>query len=111
MWFTKEVIKEVKVVDDTRVKELEREIEQMKLDHESEKRINTNEITLKINEAVASKNSDINRLNQENAVLKEKVAFLEAAFKNLGFDVKDMKEILSKLVDGIIAKNQVKILK
>lgn len=33
------------------------------------------------------------------------------AFENLGFDVKDMKEILNKLVDGLIAKNEIKLVK
>jgi hypothetical protein len=36
---------------------------------------------------------------------------LTKAFENLGFDVKDMKDILNKLVDGIVGKNTVHVVK
>jgi hypothetical protein len=56
-------------------------------------------------------------LMKENAELRvskekadNKVAILEKAFENLGFDVKDMKDILGKLVDGIVSKNEVKLI-
>lgn len=45
-----------------------------------------------------------NKLQSENDILKK-------AFENLGFDVKDMKEILNKLVDGIVSKNTVQLVK
>lgn len=50
-------------------------------------------------------------LQMEKNNLQAKVEILEKAFENLGFDVKDMKEILNKLVDGIISKNEINIIK
>ena len=47
----------------------------------------------------------------ENARLQSEVSMLNKAFDNLGFDVKDMKEILNKLVDGVVSKNTVNIVK
>lgn len=108
---TKEVIKEVKVVDETRIKELENELKQQKKDFESEKRILNNEISVRISEAVKEKEAENNKIKEENAVLKEKVNILEKAFENMGFDVKDMKDILNKLVEGIVSKNEIKVIK
>src|ERR1035437_1669955 len=45
-----------------------------------------------------------------NNALKE-VSILTKAFENLGFDVKDMKGILDKLVDGIVSKNTINVVK
>lgn len=47
----------------------------------------------------------------ERDIANQKVAYLEKAFDTLGFDVKDMKSILDKLVDGLIAKNEINIIK
>ena len=65
----------------------------------------------RINQAIEAKVAENNTLKEENAVLKSKVDILEKAFENMGFDVKDMKEILNKLVDGIVSKNTVNIVK
>lgn len=127
MLFTKivEVEKEVKVVDEVKVKELEKELRaatdevaelkaelrQTKLDFASERRIAENEIELKINEATASKEKENVELLQKNAVLNSRVVILEKAFENMGFDVKDMKDILNKLVDGIVSKNEVNVIR
>ena len=54
------------------------------------------------------------KLDEANSSLKiaeAKAAILEKAFENLGFDVKDMKEIIGKLADGLIAGSKVNILK
>jgi cell division protein FtsL len=51
------------------------------------------------------------KLKLENNTLKEKVKVLENAFETLGFDVKDMKDILNKLVDGIVSKNEINVIK
>ncbi len=58
------------------------------------------------------------KLKQENTTLRiekerasDRAAMLEKAFENLGFDVKDMKDILSKLVDGLIAKHEINVIK
>jgi hypothetical protein len=57
-------------------------------------------------------------LTKENAELKmnlnnktKEAEILTKAFENLGFDVKDMKDILNKLVDGLVGKNTVHIVK
>jgi len=62
----------------------------------------------KITTAVKENNLD---LQQERNTYKSRCEILEKAFENLGFDVKDMKDILNKLVDGLIAKNEIKVLK
>lgn len=62
----------------------------------------------KIAAAVKEQNLD---LQQERNTYKARCEILEKAFENLGFDVKDMKDILNKLVDGLIAKNEIKVLK
>ena len=53
----------------------------------------------------------IAELELETGKLKQQVEMYEKAFENLGFDVKDMKEILGKLVDGIVSKNTVQVIK
>lgn len=108
---TKEIIKEVKVLDDTRIKQLEADIHQLKAHHASEKRIIENEIVVKISQATADKEKENAKIREENSVLKKEVEILTKAFENMGFDVKDMKEILNKLVDGLISKNQIHLVK
>lgn len=111
--FTKEIIKEIEVqVEDTsRIEELEREIKILKEDHESEKRLAENEFVIRVNKETKKKNEENATLREENAVLKSKVEILEKAFENMGFDVKDMKDILNKLVDGIVSKNGINVIK
>lgn len=109
--FGKTEIKEVKVVDETRIKELEQENRQLRTDFASEKRILENELQLKINKATEEKEKENVKLKEENSVLKKEVEILEKAFENMGFDVKDMKEILNKLVDGIVSKNEINVIK
>jgi hypothetical protein len=111
MWFTKESVKEVKIIDDSRIKELERELREYKADVASERRIAEREYESKVEKAVADKQKEINKLAQENAVLKNENSILTKAFENMGFDVKDMKEILGKLVDGIVSKNTINVVK
>jgi hypothetical protein len=111
MFFTKTIIKEVKIEDKSRINELEEKIKSIKADFDSRERILKNELEIKINEATVEKDKENNQLKSDNAVLKSEVSILEKAFENMGFDVKDMKEILNKLVDGIISKNEIKVLK
>lgn len=66
------------------------------------------ENTAKITTAIKENNLD---LQQERNTYKARCELLENAFENLGFEVKDMKDILNKLVDGLIAKNEIKVLK
>lgn len=103
--------KEVKVVDETKIKELQAEIKQIKKDSESDKRILDAEFQTKVNKAVEDKDKENNKLKEDNAVLRKEVEILEKAFENMGFDVKDMKEILNKLVDGIVSKNEINVIK
>lgn len=111
MFFTKEVIKEVKIIDKTRIEELEAQIKEMQRDFASEKRIAEHEHEMKIQKALKQEQDKRIGIETQNAVLKKEVEILEKAFENMGFDVKDMKEILNKLVDGLIAKNEIKVLK
>jgi hypothetical protein len=80
-------------------------------DFESRERILKNEIQIEIGKAVEKEKQNTQLVEKENAVLKKEVEILEKAFENMGFDVKDMKEILNKLVDGLIAKNEIKLVK
>lgn len=80
-------------------------------DFESEKRILNNELHIKIAEEVAKEKEASQVIKEENAVLKKEVEILEKAFENMGFDVKDMKEILNKLVDGVVSKNTIQLVK
>lgn len=109
--FTKTIVKEVKVIDEAKIKELQSEILQMRKDFESEKRIIQNEVGIKISTAIEEKEKENNEIKQKNAVLLKEVEILTKAFENMGFDVKDMKEILNKLVDGIVSKNEINVIK
>lgn len=126
-------IKEVKIQDDTKIKELELKISQLKDEHQrelrnlkednerelknrqedfdSKVRILNNEILKKVDEAVKEKINENFSLKEENTSLKKEVSILQRAFENMGFDVKDMKDILNKLVDGVISKNTVNVIK
>lgn len=114
--------RETKVIDETKVNELsieisrlkkdfENETSRLKKDLESEKRILLSEIQTQVNQATEGKEKEIGKVREENSVLKKEVEILEKAFENMGFDVRDMKEILNKLVDGIVSKNEIKIIK
>lgn len=103
--------KELQVTQDTSTRELTnlkedhaRELANLKADYELKLAI----INTDGESAIKEANLD---LTIENAKLKEKVDIIEKAFKNLGFDVKDMKEILGKLVDGVVAKNTINLVK
>lgn len=65
----------------------------------------------KILEVVEDKINRIARLELENGILKKEVEILTKSFENMGFDIKDMKNILDKLVDGIVSKNTINVIK
>lgn len=116
--FFKTKIVEVKVIDETEVKRLTKELselqqlyKQQELDFASEKRIAANELKLATDKATELVTKENNELKEKNAVLNARVEILEKAFENMGFDVKDMKEILGKLVDGIVSKNTIQLVK
>lgn len=66
---------------------------------------------LAIREATNELKDQIGKLTTEKNNAEKEVEILRTAFKNLGFDVKDMKEIMSKLVEGVVAKNTVNVIK
>lgn len=68
------------------------------------------EVETKIANETKTLNEEISTLTIEKNNAVQKAEILETAFKNLGFDVKDMKGILNKLVDGLIAKNQIQLI-
>lgn len=109
--FGKKIIKEVKIVDEIKVKELEYTISQMRKDFDSEKRIHDNELVTEISKATKKKDDEITNFKIENSCLKKEVDILNKAFENMGFDVKDMKDILDQLVKGIVSKNEIKVIK
>lgn len=68
-----------------------------------------------VREAVEAATEELKAENRDLTIQKERYAdrasMLEKAFENMGFDVKDMKEILGKLVDGLIAKHEINVIK
>lgn len=69
------------------------------------------EVKVKVLNATEDSRKKIETLTIENGSLKKENEVLNKAFENLGFDVKDMKEMMGKLVDGIISKNTVQLIK
>lgn len=69
------------------------------------------EVETKVNEKTKDLTDTNQKLTIENNSNKKEVEILTKAFENLGFDVKDMKDILNKLVDGIVSKNSVNVIK
>lgn len=96
---------------DKRVKKVESEKDDLIKLHDSENRIKDSELKMRIDEALMEKTKENNELKMENGCQKREVEILKKAFENLGFDVKDMKGILNKLVDGIVSKNQIQLVK
>jgi len=58
----------------------------------------------KIAEKLLEQKLEAEKAKAENEILRK-------AFENMGFDVKDMKDILNKLVDGVVSKNEINIIK
>lgn len=67
-------------------------------------------IDMDIYKATKTQAEKVVKAQNEKEALAKEVEMYKTAFKNLGFDVKDMKEILNKLVDGVVAKNQIQVL-
>jgi len=117
MFFEPKIV-EVKVQDNELVNalrediaRLNRDIKNLKEDHAREIKNLNSDIDLRIKLATQSLIEEKNKALADKALLQEKVNFIERAFTNMGFDVKDMKDILNKLADAVIAKNQVHIVK
>lgn len=73
-----------------------REMEFLNEDLSSRERILRGELENEVRKRSVDLSSQLESASKENAVLSTKVDILEKAFQNLGFDVKDMKEILGK---------------
>ncbi len=88
----------------------ERDIARTKESHGDElARVMAN-VDTKITEATNKLTKEVSTLESDKKIALEKVAMYEKAFENLGFDVKDMKDILNKLVDGLVSKNQIQLI-
>lgn len=113
----KEYVKEYK----DKISGLEKELSESKKDHDKEilniekdHEITLNrkqaEIDITVSEKTKTLTDELQKTKIESANYKKEVEILTKAFENLGFDVKDMKDILNKLVDGIVSKNQIQLI-
>ncbi len=80
-------------------------------DHVREMKRKDAEQDIVVQKATKALENKVSLLTIENESNKKEVDILTKAFKNLGFDVKDMKDILNKLVDGLVSKNQIQLVK
>lgn len=90
---------------------LERNRKHLVEDHEIAIKRKEAEVEITLKEKMQESDAKVQALTIENNNNKKEVEILTKAFENLGFDVKDMKDILNKLVDGIVSKNIVNIVK
>lgn len=100
----------IKDTEELNVK-FEKQIENLKKDQEILLERKDQEVENKVNEKTKYLSDEVQKLTIENNNNKKEVEILTTAFKNLGFDVKDMKDILNKLVDGVVSKNTVNVVK
>lgn len=88
-----------------------REIERLKEKASDESRrrdaLESTILAEKTNELKKKADDETNK----RVILESEVSMYKSAFENMGFDVKDMKEILNKLVDGIIEKSTINVIK
>lgn len=94
-----------------RIKELEKKIYNFEEDQKIILARKDAEVETKVYEATKDLKEKLSEITMENNSNKKEVEILTKAFENLGFDVKDMKDILNKLVDGIVGKNTVHVVK
>lgn len=69
------------------------------------------EVANKVSEATIALKKERDTLKMDLNNKTKEAEILSKAFSNLGFDVKDMKSILDKLVDGLISKNTIQLVK
>lgn len=93
------------------IKALDRQAIHDQEDHQREIDHLKADLAAEVREKVAAAEAKFQALTIENNNHKKEVEILTTAFKNLGFDVKDMKDILNKLVDGIVSKNIINLVK
>ncbi len=109
------LFQEYKINSEKNVLEIEtnfkKEIENLKKDQEILLKRKDQEIENKIHEATQTLKKEVQSLTIENNNNKKEVEIMTTAFKNVGFDVKDMKAILDKLVEGVVSKNTINVVK
>ncbi len=126
MWISPEKLDEIKgdLIKEyaEKLKEADKRYSEWRAEHETEfsnfrkdqeiilKR-KDQEVENKVYEKTSALRVENDKLRVENQNLKKEVDILTKAFENLGFDVKDMKDILNKLVDGIVEKGKIQLIK
>ena len=85
--------------------------DKLKSENEALKRSRDAEIATMVAEETLEQTKEIMLLSSENAAYKKEIEVMRSAFENMGFDVKDTKEVLMKLVDGISQKNSINVIK
>lgn len=92
------------------IQDTKREFSLYKEDKERELENYKRDEHLRMKELTIMKDEKIVNLTSDNQRLQKEIDYLEKAFSGLGFDVKDMKDILNKLVDGVVSKNEIKLI-
>ena len=93
------------------VEQLSKDLINQEKDHEIIIARKDFEVANKISEATDVLKKERDTLKMELNNKTKEADILTKAFENLGFDVKDMKSILDKLVDGLISKNTIQLVK
>lgn len=96
---------------ETKIRALEASARETSSDHAREIRDLKSVNDTVVREQTNSLSQELSDAKAARQVAEKEIAIYRAAFENLGFDVKDMKEILNKLVDGLIAKQQIQLIK
>lgn len=104
-------IEKIKEDHKNEIKNYERKEALLKEDHLREITRIKADVDLEVRKATQTLEDKIKTLTIENESNKKEKEILTTAFKNLGFDVKDMKDILNKLVEGVVSKNTVQVIK
>lgn len=89
---------------------LERDLQNQEKDHEIEIRRKNAQQDVIVADATKELRTKVEELTISEANWKNQAEMLQKAFENLGFDVKDMKDVLNKLVDGLVSKNEIKVI-
>lgn len=94
-----------------KINKLQEELNYLELELEDAENVWELKLRAEVMKQTKKLNDENQKLIIENNKLKSENNILNKAFKELGFDVKDMKDILNKLVDWVIAKNTVNVVK
>lgn len=107
----KDSIQSLKTVISDSEAEHKRELTQIRFDNELNIKKLTNDVDEKVAAQVKAMQAKLTESEKNNAVLSKELEVYNKAFENMGMDVKDVKEVVNKLVDGLIAKNEIKLIK